>query len=148
MDKSGPDQDFREAIVIADKGTETLTLPWASEALSADFMRVGTDLVLVSKNGDKIVIEDYFLNLQPKDLYTLGGAKISANVVHHLSGNPFAGAYAQSSSSTAGVSDPIGVITLVQGVVRVKRTDGTEDTVEAGAEIFEGDVIDQLRKIA
>ena len=105
-------------------------------------MRVGTDLVLVSKNGDKIVIEDYFLNLQPKDLYTLGGAKISANVVHHLSGNPFAGAYAQSSSSTAGVSDPIGVITLVQGVVRVKRTDGTEDTVEAGAEIFEGDVVE------
>jgi len=84
MDKIGPDQDFKESIVIADKGTDTLTLPWASEALSADFMRVGTDLVLISKNGDKILIEDYFLNLQPKDLYTLGGAKISANVVHHL----------------------------------------------------------------
>tara|TARA_Y100000588_G_C14146056_1_gene878406 strand:- start:993 stop:1370 length:378 start_codon:yes stop_codon:yes gene_type:complete len=114
-----------EALVITSEGEDIISLPWASEALTADFLRNGPDLVIVSESGDKILVEDYFLNLQLKDIYTAGGAKLSGNVIYHLSGNPYPGAYAQSGDSTSGAGQPIGVITLVQGIVRIKRSDGT-----------------------
>ena len=135
-------------IIIASAGDDKVSLPWAGEALTADFLRSGPDLVIISESGEKIIVEDYFLNLQLKDIFTAGGAKIPGNVVYQLSGNPYPGAYAQSGDSTSGAGQPIGVITLVQGIVRIKRSDGTEDAVEAGAPIYEGDVVETKENAA
>ena len=137
-----------EEIIIASAGDDKVSLPWASEALTADFLRSGPDLVIVAESDEKIIVEGYFLNLQLKDIYTAGGAKIPGNVVYQLSGNPYPGAYAQSGDSTSGAGQPIGVITLVQGIVRIKRSDGTEDAVEAGAPIYEGDVVETKENAA
>ena len=137
-----PDYINDETLKIASDGTAAITLPWAHEALTADFFRVGADLLMVAKNGDKILIEDYFLNLQLQDVLTAGGAKISANVIEKLCGNPLPGVYAQGTSSSIADGDPIGRITLTEGIVRIKRSDGAEEEVEAGAAIFEGDVVE------
>ena len=58
-----------EEIIIASAGDDIVSLPWASEALTADFLRSGPDLVIISESGEKIIVEDYFLNLQLKDIY-------------------------------------------------------------------------------
>ena len=84
-----------ETLKIPSDGKAVVTLPWAHEALTADFFRVGPDLLIIAKNGEKILLEGYFLNLQSKDVYTAGGAKIAADLISKLCGNPLPGVYAQ-----------------------------------------------------
>ena len=143
----GSEWNEAEAAAIDGNGDGAIIVPWAAEALQADFKRAGSDLVLEAPDGKKLLIKGYFSNIELKDILTAGGAKLPAFVIDRLAGPPAPGLYAQATDGSSSVAEPIGQITLVQGIVRIMRSDGAELVAEAGTEIFEGDVVETNRML-
>ncbi len=63
------------AITVVHAGTAgTLVVPHGTLLLDADFVRQGSDLLLVGPDGTQVLIEDYFAVAYPPALATAGGA--------------------------------------------------------------------------
>jgi len=63
-----------------------ITVPGGDFLLSADFVRLGPDLLLVGADGTRILIQGYFTSEHPPDLQTEGGARIGGDLAGKLAG--------------------------------------------------------------
>ncbi|MFQ5785058.1 MAG: FecR domain-containing protein [Alphaproteobacteria bacterium] len=126
-------------IVIEGASSGALVVPHGAFLLTADFARIGADLVLVGDDGTRIVVRDYFALEDPPALVTESGAVVAPDLVALLAGPLAPGQYAQA-AETANV--PIGRVTTVEGAVTATHADGTRVALEADSAVFQGDVIE------
>jgi hypothetical protein len=121
-------------------GAAPITVPGGPWLLSADFARLGPDLLLTGADGQKQLLTGYFNSETPADLITEGGAVISGDLATKLAGPVAPAQFAQAAPAAA--ADPIGRVETVEGGVEVTRADGTKITLGHGAPLFSGDVIE------
>ncbi|MCR9213133.1 MAG: VWA domain-containing protein [Proteobacteria bacterium] len=131
--------DGNQVVEYSAPETGPLQLGNEIKPLIADFARDGTDLTLTSENGDFITIEGYFSMVPGPDLLTVGGAKLSYDVVSKLAGP---GPVAQTTTAQTDAGQAIGEITDLSGTVTVQHTDGTREELVEGAAVFQGDVLE------
>ena len=106
---------------------------------SADFVRVGDDLLLRGEDGREVLVRDYFAQDPPPPLETAEGARLLPETVDGLAIPEAPLAYAQ--AGTVQLAEPIGQVSTLSGSARVQRPDGTRANLSEGDPIFEGDVV-------
>jgi hypothetical protein len=72
-----------------------LVIPNDTMLLVAEFVREGPDLLLIGRDGDRVLIQDYFTLAEPPALMTAGGAMLPPDLVALLAGPAAPGQYAQ-----------------------------------------------------
>ncbi|MBT5245815.1 MAG: FecR domain-containing protein, partial [Rhodospirillaceae bacterium] len=107
--------------------------------MHADFFRSGPDLLIIGENGEQVLVRGYFTLANPPALVSEGGLSLSGKIVGHLAGPVAPGQYAQ--TGDGGLTDPIGQITTLTGVVEIVRVDGVRETVTEGGSVYQGDVV-------
>jgi len=135
IDSSGDDN----LVIDASSGQDTILIPDHAWLQHADFVRQGSDLLLVGDDGKKILVRDYFNLENPPDLVTRVGGVFDAKLVASLAGPVAPGEYAQ---AAGGATEPIGKIETISGIVQITRVDGTKVTAKKGDDIFQGDVVE------
>ena len=118
----------------------SLVVPHGTFLLDADFIRQGSDLLLVGPDGVQVLVQDYFAVAYPPALMTAGGAVLQPGLVARLAGPLAPGQYAQLSPDSD--DQPIGEALTVDGVVTATRADGSQVTLVVGDAVFQGDVIE------
>ena len=120
-------------------GDAQVSIPTAKFLLDADYVRHGTDLVLVGKDGHEVVLKGYFNTDNPPDLVASdSGATIDAHLAGKLAGPLAPGQYAQAGGGDA-LGTAIGKVATATGEVRVTHADGSKSTLHTGDPIYQGD---------
>ncbi|MEH6402563.1 MAG: Calx-beta domain-containing protein [Sneathiella sp.] len=125
---SQDNQSYNQNAVVIDE---------AQTFLIADFSRDGADLLLSWPSGNEIVIEDYFLTLNPPPLRSAGGAYLDGEVVSKLAGP---GLQAQA-GNVLNDQSPIGELVALSGEVFVQHSDGISEKLTAGSSVYKGDIV-------
>ena len=131
--------NVNEPTILEAANLSELTVPGGSLLLTADYSRQGSDLVISEGGGEQILIRGFFSELDPPDLFTEGGARISAELATKLAGSQTPGQYAQL-NPTAGPA-PIGLVKTSSGTVTATRADGSTLDLNVNDPIFQGDII-------
>ena len=134
--------DAADPIFLDATTLSKVVVPEASVLLRGSYSRQGPDLLLSGENGEQIYVIGFFAEPNPPDLFTEGGARISAELATKLAGSAAPGQYAQFSPSAS--SQPIGSVKALTGEVSVTRADGTNLKLGANDPVFQGDVIRTL----
>ena len=107
-------------LVVTATSDSSIVLSDGDWILRASFDRLGHDLMIEGRGGERLLIRDYFAQSDNPDL-DLGGATLGGHVVARLAG-PMAEGFAQSGASDA---SPIGTIGDVSGEAWASRVDGS-----------------------
>src|ERR1700677_1212645 len=83
------------SIIHADSSSNSVLVPDAQLLFTAQFTRVGPDLVLVGHDGRHHIIPGYFSSEHPAALIAPNGASLTPDLVDLLAGSPTPGEYAQ-----------------------------------------------------
>ena len=148
----GPDSNWQNkpksddtVLLSFSDGAAEVIVPGGDWLLAAEFVREGSDLVLVGRDGAKLLIQDYFSQETPPNLVTDGGAVVPAALAIKLAGPVAPMQFAQMadgiSSDATGVNEPIGRVENITGTVKVVHADGSEETLAVGDAVFQGDVL-------
>ncbi len=119
-------------------GDGIVSVPGGDMLLVADYVREGSDLILVGPEGQTIVIDNYFAMANPPALATAGGSRVPGDLVQKLAGPMAPGQYAQAGGEQG---EPIGQVETVEGSGQIVRADGTSEVLEAGVPIYQGDTV-------
>ena len=137
---SGKGVEMQETILkINDSGT--INLPDGVEASACEITRDGQDLVLTTPDGEVLVVENYFSLPDAPVIVSDSGALLSAALVMSFI-KPAAGDIQVAATETANDESPVGEVTEVTGAATVTHADGTKETITAGTQIFEGDIVE------
>lgn len=119
---------------------DPVVVPDAHLLFTADFQRSGNDLILTGKDGQVVIIENYFALENPPHLQSPEGAHLFANVAKALAGPLAPGQYAQAGAGEG--KEPIGQVETLEGKAYATRTDGTKVELKVGDPVFQGDVVE------
>ncbi len=128
-------------ILLDAGGTAQITIPGGSFLIDADYVREGPDLLLIGSDGQQVLIRDFFASETPPDLISDSGLRIDGDLAARLAGPESPLQYAQAQDSAV-AAQPIGRVETVEGSVTASRVDGSTVTLDVGAAIFEGDVLE------
>ena len=115
-------------------------VPDAELVFSGQYMRSGNDLVL-SHDGRRLVVPDYFGHGKLPSLSSAEGATLSGHVVGLLAGSALPEQYAQAGPDKAGGATPIGRVEMVSGTATVVRN-GVATHLNVGDLVFKNDVVE------
>ena len=115
-----------------------ITVADAQLLFTAEFRRVGPDLVLNGHDGRHLVVPGYFASEHRAALAAANGASLSPELIDLLVGSPTPGHYAQ--AQPAGSSVPVGKVEKVVGNVTIVRN-GVAITANVGDNVLKSDVI-------
>ncbi|MDJ0951533.1 MAG: Calx-beta domain-containing protein, partial [Alphaproteobacteria bacterium] len=127
-------------IVLEAASGESLLVPGGRFLLTAEYARQGDDLVLTGKDGQVVLIRDFFALEEPPVLVNETGMQVLPELAARLAGPENPGVYAQ--AAPAGAGNPIGQVSQLKGEATATRADGTQVTLAKGDPVFEGDVIE------
>jgi probable HAF family extracellular repeat protein len=128
------------SIIVPDSSHDNhITVPDAQLLFTADFHRVGPDLVLTGHDGRHYIIPGYFSTESRPGLAAPNGANLSTDLVDLLVGSPTPGEYAQAQPTSP--PDPIGKAEKVVGNVTVLRN-GVSVALNVGDNVYKGDVVE------
>jgi len=85
----------------ATAGGAPIMVPGGILLLTADYVRLGPDLLLTGRDGQQHLIPGYFAAETPADLMTGGGAVISGDLATKLAGPVAPAQYAQAAPAAA-----------------------------------------------
>jgi Ca2+-binding RTX toxin-like protein len=130
---------------LGDTGFEVVTATSAADivlsdgdwVLRASFDRHGHDLLIEGRDGEHLLIRDYFAQSSEPDL-DLGEGTLSGHVVARLAG-PMAEGFAQAGAADA---SPVGTISDVSGQAWATHVDGSRVPLANGDDIYMGDVVE------
>jgi len=131
-----PASDLVRTVDVSDQSDIVLD---ASFLFSAEFTRLGDDLVLQDPAGTEILLRDYFAQVPPPPLETAEGASLAPGTVEILAGPAIPLAFVQAGDALP--DSPIGEVSSLDGIARVQRGDGTRTNLHEGDPIFQGDVV-------
>ena len=83
------------ATIVEPMGGASVVIPHGTLLLEAEYSRTGADLVLEGRDGQSVIVADYFKQDVLPNLVTEGGAQIRGAVVEKLAGPEMPGQYAQ-----------------------------------------------------
>ena len=125
---------------VIDAGEGVLVVPGGGSLLVADFVRSGSDLLVLAPDGDRILIKGYFALEFPPTLMTSGGAALQPDLVAALAGPVAPGQYAQSEDVIQ--AEPIGRVEESVGDVSATRADGSQARLDVDSSVYQGDIIE------
>lgn len=117
----------------------SVVVPDAHLLFTAEFSRIGDDLLLTGQDGTVLLIKDYFALDAPPMLLSPLGAMLSADLVAVLVGPRAPGQYAQAGAPEG--AEPIGQVESLSGTAQVTRADGVTVQLNVGDPVFQGDVV-------
>jgi len=115
-----------------------VVVPDAEFLFTAHFHRAGPDLVLIGRDGHKLIIPGYFASEHRPALIAPNGAALPAHLIDLLAGPAAPNEYAQAGAAAA--PEPIGRVEKVVGAVTVVRN-GVAVTLNVGDAIYKSDVV-------
>ncbi len=130
---------LHDSIKIVNGGLAEAIHVEAELLFTGDYSRDG-DHLIISQNGESLVIENYFGSDTGGNLTAPNGAFLPFDVVSALAGPASPGQYAQSDEIAAGLIK-IGEVVKLTGTASNKQLDGVEGQLEVGAPVYQGDVI-------
>ena len=120
----------------------SLAVPFGEMALRADFVRQGPDLLIEGRDGEHVLVQDYFSAERPADLLLADGAGVlKGALVATLAGSPTPGQVAQLDDSALS-SGAVGQVEALTGQAFAVHVDGTRVPLEVGSAIHMGDVLE------
>jgi len=120
----------------------SLAVPFGEMALRADFVRQGPDLLIEGRDGEHVLVQDYFSAERPADLLLADGAGVlKGSLVATLAGSPTPGQVAQLDDSALS-SGAVGQVEALTGQAFAVHVDGTRVPLEVGSAIHMGDVLE------
>ncbi|NQW00012.1 MAG: FecR domain-containing protein [Rhodospirillales bacterium] len=134
------EKPFELVVVQAEIGTNVM-VPDGAWIITAEFVRQGSDLFLVGKDGQQLLIQDFFRLASPPDIQTEGGSLIKAALASRLAG-PLAPAQVAQAAPSDSVAEPIGTVVTATGKVEAVRADGTRVALKEGDPVYQGDVLE------
>jgi hypothetical protein len=121
---------------------QALAVPFGAMALRADFVRQGPDLLIEGRDGEQVLVQDYFTSETPADLLLSDGAGVlKGSLVSALAGSATPGQYAQLDDAALS-SGAVGQVEALTGEAYAVRVDGTRVPLEVGAAVYMGDVLE------
>ena len=152
-------------------GTQSgdIQIPENLSLADAEFSMVGGDLVMTFPDGSTVTVEGYADNPNPPKLVSADGAEVGSDMVQALTGGDAAPApegqpgfgfvqpeqaeimqAAEQSGDAAGSpaviagtdGEPIGKVENLEGEVWAIRVDGTRVQLQAGDQVFQGDILE------
>ena len=127
-------------LTLSAVGAAKLVVPGGDFLVMADYVRHGSDLILVGADGTRVLIRDYFASEAPPPLLNEAGATIDGALASKLAGPLAPGQYAQAGGGTANGAS-IGMVETSSGTISVKHADGTQTELHKGDSLFQGDVL-------
>jgi len=122
--------------------SDGVLVPGGDWLLTAQFGRIGEDLVLHGANGNSAIIPSYFAAGDPVPLTSDSGARLDGTLVELLAGSRAPLQFAETQLAQASdASGAIGKVLEVEGVVQVSRADGSQAQLAQGDAVFLKDVI-------
>lgn len=140
-DSASGEKPHAELVVVRAESGSDVTVPDGAWIISADYVRQGSDLFLVGKDGQQLLIQDFFRLVDPPDILTDGGSLIKATLAARLAG-PLAPGQVAQAAPTDSVAEPIGTVVTSTGTVEAVRADGTRVSLKEGDPVFQGDVLE------
>jgi len=127
-------------IVVMEAGeASVIDLGDAEWVLKANFDRQAFDLLIEGRDGEQVLIRDYFAQGEPPALQLGPEGALQGHVVASLAGPMAEGQYAQNGTSDGSA---VGFVDDVAGGAWATRVDGSRVELSPGAEIYLGDVIE------
>nr|CAM74473.1 Peptidase M10A and M12B, matrixin and adamalysin [Magnetospirillum gryphiswaldense MSR-1] len=120
-------------------GAGRVHVPGGDLILTAEYVRSGSDLILVSEDGSRVVIRGYFASETPPDLVGAAGLVIDPALAAKLVGPLAPAQYAQAGGNTGQVA--IGTVEVAGGTVQVRHADGSKGTLKQGDTVYQGDQV-------
>ncbi|HYM33509.1 MAG TPA: FecR domain-containing protein [Candidatus Cybelea sp.] len=124
--------------LIAETGTD-VQVPFGDFLLRAEFVRAGEDLLLVGRDGSRVLIDGYFAEAHAPALHTMDGAMLPGDLVERLAGPRAPGQYAAAGDLPG--QSPVGLAEQVVGAVTAMHANGVRVALKSGDPVFQGDVI-------
>ncbi len=119
-----------------------VTVPDAHLLFTAEFSRIGDDLLLTGQDGTTLLIQNYFAFDTPPMLLSPLGAMLPPGLVELLVGPRAPGQYAQATEPEG--AQPIGQVETLTGGAQATRADGTVVQLSVGDPVFQGDVVQMM----
>lgn len=138
---SGKGVESAEPTILPINDAGAVQLPGGIEASACEITRDGQDLVLTTPEGEVFVVENYFLQADAPVIVSDSGALLTPALVMSFI-KPAAGDVQIAATESANDASPVGEVTEVTGVATVTHADGTKETITAGTQIFEGDIVE------
>lgn len=132
-------EDPDEVVTLWPDQSNVIVVPDSALLFGGDFFRVGPDLYIVNDATANFRVPEYFSQNKPADLHDPNGAVLRGDLVDVMAGPVAPGQYAQV-GDVARV-EPIGQVETAEGVTSVQRVDGTVETLQVGAKVYQKDVI-------
>ena len=137
MRTSGTTTSVSAVVIDGTTDDSHILVPGGDFLLSADFERVGDDLLLHGAYGRTVLIRNYFGQDETPGLRTEGGAQLPAELIEQMAARGTLAQYAQA-GGTAGPAT-IGEIKEAAGSVTIRRANGDEVSAQPGDPIFLND---------
>src|ERR1700730_3983002 len=144
----GPDETgsvtgpVKELVPIYHSSGDLITIPDAHLLFCGSFKRAGNDLILTG-DGKKVVVHDYFAHDQLSALQSPEGAALPGKLVATLAGPEHPGQYALAQSDHVPAADTAGKhaiarIETVSGSVTIEHADGLVVQANVGDQVYQG----------
>ncbi len=132
----------QQIVLLDGLAGDSLSIPFGDMALRADFVRQGPDLMIEGRDGEQILLQDYFATETPADLVLGDGAGVlKGALVTALAGSAAPGQYAQLDDAALS-SGAVGQVEALTGEAFAVRVDGTRVPLEVGSSVYMGDVLE------
>lgn len=109
--------------------------------LDGDYQRSGPDLIIVSPDGARTVVRDFFALDPHPDLTGPDGAVVAGPLAARLAGPIAPAQVAQAGEAQVAQAAPIGTVETVKGTVTIERADGTVIQATPGTPVYQGDIV-------
>ncbi|KAF0220607.1 MAG: hypothetical protein FD176_3305, partial [Rhodospirillaceae bacterium] len=120
-------------------GAGRVHVPGGDLILVAEYVRSGSDLILVGEDGSRVVIRGYFASETPPDLVGAAGLVIDPALAAKLVAPLAPAQYAQAGGNNGQVA--IGTVEIAGGTVQVRHADGSKGTLKQGDTVYQGDQV-------
>jgi VCBS repeat-containing protein len=131
--------DAAAAFEVGPGSAPSIVFPDKEFLFSADFKRLGTDLLLSGHGNQTAIVYGYFKDDRRANIATLEGASLTGAAVEALAGPDSPGEYAQA-QATPTSQRPIGRVEKAAGSATVVRN-GISIELHLGDPVFKGDVV-------
>ena len=123
------------------RAVEADNVPLGLELASADYSRMGSDLLIETTGGEMLVVPGYFGSESLPTLVGLNGIALPGPTIRTLAGGEPIELAQAAGGVTVAAPGEIGKVISISGTVTIQRADGTSVPAIQGTTVRENDVV-------